>query len=750
MKKRKILTVLLTAVITVGATAGVVSAVRLTSVKPVMVIPVTDVQGWDSSSMELSNLYGYVTGQGIQNIQVTDPSTVKEVLVSEGDPVKKGDPLIIYDQTQSSIALRKEKLKQESIELDIRIAKQNLSVLGAMRPYQEGGGEISDIPDDIPDKEDDVLAGLEGNVELQTDMRGMPSVDERSRGYFHSDYELYGEPGTEKNPEVFLCGDNPEDIDTLIDPYFLKMMKNQAGKSEDGEYYFTIETRTDNMITGEVQKSWTFRASLLDDGLLAKLVAIQESDDGSELTVSQLVMPAVWTMDFKDALPDGFLDKADPDDSDEGKNPPDDSSDTEKPDKEKDDTAPNDSQDGSDGKNKANDPNQQSNATDPSGKDVEQKEQNSENSETQKKIAEQTESEEQSVQNQSDSGNKTSEGKTTGYNSASSGGTVPKAVLCNAVVSRTPAARAVLTEYSASADDSSAGGSQSGGDSDDSSVNLSGSMLYSPSAQMSAQEIADAKKDENSKLENLELDLREEKIHLAEAQKKVDAGKAVAAFDGVVKHVGDLKEPQTDGTPFLTLSSTGGQFIKTAIPENVYDKVKEGDLMQLMSLSSGESAEAVVTTVSPYPDTSGMFGSGDGSTMYPVLAEVQGDTTFSATDTLQVTLSTDGMTADGTAADGIDTAASDQDGMQTAEGDTEPFYLNQAFVRTDDGDPYVYARNAKGRLEKRFVKLGKYGETSWQILEGLSMDDYIAFPYGNDVKAGAKTIEGTVSDLYTG
>ncbi|MEE0955202.1 MAG: biotin/lipoyl-binding protein, partial [Eubacterium sp.] len=307
MNRKKILTVLLAAVITVGATAGVVSAVRLTSAKPVMVIPVTDAQGWDSSEMDFSNMYGYVTGQGIQNVEVPDPTTVKEVMVSEGDTVKKGDVLIAYDQTQTDIALRKEKLKQESIELDIKIAKQNLAVLSAMRPYQEGGGDIPDIPD-IPVEPDDPLAGLEGNVELQTNMRGEPSVDERSRGYFHSDYELYGEPGTEKNPEIFLCGDNPEEIDTLIDPDFLKMMKNQADKSEEGEYYFTIETRKDNLITGEVQKSWTFKASTLTDDFFAKLAAAQaEGGEEKDLTISKLVMPAVWNMEFKDALPEDFL-----------------------------------------------------------------------------------------------------------------------------------------------------------------------------------------------------------------------------------------------------------------------------------------------------------------------------------------------------------------------------------------------------------------------------------------------------------
>ncbi|MFR0790059.1 MAG: hypothetical protein ACLSHW_04980 [Lachnospiraceae bacterium] len=41
----------------------------------------------------------------------------------------------------------------------------------------------------------------------------------------------------------------------------------------------------------------------------------------------------------------------------------------------------------------------------------------------------------------------------------------------------------------------------------------------------------------------------------------------------------------------------------------------------------------------------------------------------------------------------------------------------------------------------------QYG-SSYQITGGLSMDDKITFPYGKDVREGAKTEEGTLDDLY--
>lgn len=40
------------------------------------------------------------------------------------------------------------------------------------------------------------------------------------------------------------------------------------------------------------------------------------------------------------------------------------------------------------------------------------------------------------------------------------------------------------------------------------------------------------------------------------------------------------------------------------------------------------------------------------------------------------------------------------------------------------------------------------GGYSVLIKEGLSVDDKIAFPYGDDVKDGAKTVETTLEKMY--
>ena len=68
-------------------------------------------------------------------------------------------------------------------------------------------------------------------------------------------------------------------------------------------------------------------------------------------------------------------------------------------------------------------------------------------------------------------------------------------------------------------------------------------------------------------------------------------------------------------------------------------------------------------------------------------------------------------------------------------------------MRTENGQYYVM--NGTGHLTKQIVQVGgiQYG-SSYQITGGLSMDDKITFPYGKDVREGAKTEEGTLDDLY--
>ena len=68
-------------------------------------------------------------------------------------------------------------------------------------------------------------------------------------------------------------------------------------------------------------------------------------------------------------------------------------------------------------------------------------------------------------------------------------------------------------------------------------------------------------------------------------------------------------------------------------------------------------------------------------------------------------------------------------GEEEAEKPAGPM-LPGYYIVQDDGDPYVWADNGKGKLEKRTVTLGQFDEMTgaYEIVDGLDTDDYIAFP----------------------
>ena len=90
-------------------------------------------------------------------------------------------------------------------------------------------------------------------------------------------------------------------------------------------------------------------------------------------------------------------------------------------------------------------------------------------------------------------------------------------------------------------------------------------------------------------------------------------------------------------------------------------------------------------------------------------------------------------------------------------GDTDAsaFYLYKPYIREDEGGSYVMKVGPDNRLYKQYLSLGKsiYSGEYVEVKGGLTQEDYIAFPYGNDVKEGVRAVvQGTedppFADVY--
>ena len=79
--------------------------------------------------------------------------------------------------------------------------------------------------------------------------------------------------------------------------------------------------------------------------------------------------------------------------------------------------------------------------------------------------------------------------------------------------------------------------------------------------------------------------------------------------------------------------------------------------------------------------------------------------------------------------------------LDTGDGESEYLTVSSAFIcYDDDGSTYVWAEK-NGKLEKRTVTLGEYNfmMDTMEVLEGLTEEDYIAFPDGELCIPGAPT-----------
>ena len=129
MNNKKKITIITASVLAlILAVAGIAAAVRATTSTTVPVLPVSNLNYGEMMDWE-NSVTGTVTSDGEQNIYLSDTETVEEVLVTEGQSVRKGDVLFRYDTRSTKLKLEKEKINREKIELAIEVARENLRKL---------------------------------------------------------------------------------------------------------------------------------------------------------------------------------------------------------------------------------------------------------------------------------------------------------------------------------------------------------------------------------------------------------------------------------------------------------------------------------------------------------------------------------------------------------------------------------------------------------------------------------------------
>lgn len=246
-------------------------------------------------------------------------------------------------------------------------------------------------------------------------------------------------------------------------------------------------------------------------------------------------------------------------------------------------------------------------------------------------------------------------------------------------------------------------------------------------------ELKEAISEKEKEIKELKLDIRDAEISISQAQRKLDAAIIKATINGVVKEVGDPKVGQVDGEAFVTITSNTGMYVKGTISEMDLGTIKVGSVVSGMAQESGVYITAEITEISEYPAGSGDFyyyggDSNPNASSYPFIAYIEDSEGLINNEYVDLQIS--GSDVGGTS-----------------------IYLSKALIRTENGQSYVYIADENKKLKKQYVRTGQTLYSSYiEVKEGLTEEDWIAFPYGKNVKEGApvKELEGSgfANEMY--
>lgn len=246
----------------------------------------------------------------------------------------------------------------------------------------------------------------------------------------------------------------------------------------------------------------------------------------------------------------------------------------------------------------------------------------------------------------------------------------------------------------------------------------------------------------NAQIQNLQAQINQANYDASAKQLEIDRQKqsmentkVVAPMDGIIKTInennstnpddsgsndsGDSSSTSTDNA-YITIMAKGDYRIKASASELTVRSMTEGQSMIIRSRVDDSTWTGTISKIDlEHPDNGNnndyYYSSGTTATKYPFYITLD---------------STDGLML------GQHVYVEADYGQG---GVKEGLWLDEYYIMQEESGAYVWAENAKGYIEKRKVELGEYDENMmrYQILSGLTEDDYIAYPEDR-VKEGMK------------
>ena len=240
-----------------------------------------------------------------------------------------------------------------------------------------------------------------------------------------------------------------------------------------------------------------------------------------------------------------------------------------------------------------------------------------------------------------------------------------------------------------------------------------------------AAQIAQMRSDQEKKIKELEFNVKMAEAEYKIMQLEVNDGNVYAQIDGTVVSLLTEEEAKMTQQPLMKVSGGGGFYVEGFVSELEKDKMVIGQEVTVNDWNTGMTYTGTVVSLGDFPTPEGYWnGMGNpNASYYPFNVFIDETADLQSGRYVSVMYS----------------AGESQNGV----------YLQNPFIRTEKGQSYVLVLGENGRLEQRFVTTGKSLWGSYtEILEGLTAEDLVAFPYGKNVKAGVSAQEGDMSNLY--
>ncbi len=214
-------------------------------------------------------------------------------------------------------------------------------------------------------------------------------------------------------------------------------------------------------------------------------------------------------------------------------------------------------------------------------------------------------------------------------------------------------------------------------------------------------------------IQQKKYDMESKQLEIDKLNKQIEESVVVSKVDGVVK---EINENQTDEygneKAFMTVMQTGDYRIKGSIDEQNIWSISEGQTVIIRSRVDNETtwtgSISKIDTENQIQDNNIYMSSdsGEKASRYPFYIQLD---------------STDGLIL------GQHVYVELDNGQEEVK---EGIWLYSSYIVMDDGDPYVWADNGKGKIEKRTVELGEYDEmlAEYEIVSGLTEEDLITYP----------------------